>query len=279
MKNLSEKSLLVNVKIAQWSARKLDKKVTSEVNQKHNTTDAGNFNKLLIERDYLKDIQAIATEARTFHYENTLPWSDQGDRLLPSENYFDYTSKMSELKDRFNTAVNKFVLSYPAIIEDAKKKLNGLFNQNDYPVNIGARFEIKTSFMPVPEVQDIRVNLSAGEVEKIKTAVQSEISERFQNAQRSIYERVIDQLNRMHERLTDKDAVFRDSLFNNVLVLVDLLPRLNVTCDQQITDMCEDLRRLYAEPENVRNDQSLRKQKAKEVEDMLGKINSFFKPQ
>lgn len=277
MKNLIEKSILVSLVITQWAARKYDKKVTREVNENHNSKDAGRFNKSLIAREHLQELTKIVTQARAFHYENTLPWSDSGERLLPSDNYFQYTSELAKLKNQYEQEVNKFTLAYPAMIEQAKIELNGLFNPNDYPLDIRERFTIRTSFMPVPDVADLRVNLSANEVSALQTEITKEVNERFINAQKSVYERITEQLKAMHARLSEKDAIFRDSLFDHVLELVELLPRLNVAEDARITELCADLKSLYTDPEQVRTNKKLRKDKAQEVENMLSKIDSFFK--
>lgn len=277
MKNLTEKAILVNVQISQWTARKYDNKVTSEVNKAHKTTDAGRFNKLLIGTKHLQEIAQIANKARTFHYTNTLPWSDSGERLLPSDNYFEYIGKLSELKNEFESAVTKFTRAYPDMIDEAKINLNGLFNPSEYPKNINERFGIKSTFMPVPQVEDIRINISDNEVESIKQKVGAEINERFAAAQRDIYTRMVEQLQKMRERLADKDAVFRDSLFENILELVKLLSKLNVTEDKNILSLCDEMKALYTDPENVRKDTKLRKEKVKEVDAVLTKIDSFFK--
>ncbi len=277
MKNLTEKALLVNLTISQWTARKHDKTATQEVNTAHNSKDAGRFNKILIGKEHLQDIQAIGNRARTFHYENTLPWSDAGERLLPSENYFDYINKLAEFRNEFEVAVNKFCLSYPSLIDQAKANLNGLFNERDYPLNVREKFDLHASFMPVPDVQDIRVNLSAQEIEHIRKTMGLEISDRFANAQKDIYRRISEQLRHMHERLGNDENNFKNSLFENVLELVRLIPRLNVAEDKNISDLCEDLNSLYVDPEQVRTDKKLRSDKAKEVQAMLSKMDSFLK--
>lgn len=278
MKNLTEKAILVNVQISQWTARKYDNKVTSEVNKKHKTTDAGRFNKLLIGTKHLQEISQIANKARVYHYENTLPWSDVGERLLPSDNYFEYIGKLAELKSEFEAAVAKFEKEYPAMIEEAKINLNGLFVASEYPANIAQRFGIKSTFMPVPQMEDIRINISDNEVESIKQKVGAEINERFAGAQREIYARMVDQLQKMREKLADKKGIFRDSLFENILDLVKLLPKLNVTEDKNILSLCDEMKALYTDPESVRKDTKLRKEKVKEVDAVLAKIDSFFKP-
>lgn len=275
MKKINEKALLVSLKISQWSARKYDKKATREVNETHKVSDAGRFNKILIAKEGpLQAIQKLATRTREFHYENTLPWSDNGERLLPSENYFTYLGKVGELKGEFEIEVRKFIAEYPALIEKAKELLNGLFDEKDYPLNIADRFQVKTTFFPVPESEDLRMGgLSENDLATLKADINSEITDRLSAAQADIFKRAIDQLKYMRERLTETETVFRDSLFSNVLSLVELLPKLNVTNDSKVDDMCADLKRLYVEPENVRNDDQLRKTKVREIDALLAKFD------
>lgn len=287
MKNLTEKALLVNLKISQWSARRYDAKATEEVNQNHGAKDAGRFNKLLVDKKHLQPIEKAANAARTYHYENTLPWGDNGERLLASANYFEYTKGIAALKSTFDQEVRTFVRNYSAMIDEARQNLNGLFKITDYPNDIRERFEIAAAFMPVPDAQDIRVNLGADEVEQIRATVKAEISDRFASAQRDIFDRVAKQLRYMHSALTETrktdegkevDKIFRDSLFNNVLELADLLPRLNVAEDPAVQQIAEELRSLYRDPEEVRQSKRLRTEKAQQAEEILKKFDAFFTP-
>lgn len=276
MKKLTEKALLVDLTISQWSARKYDRKATKEVDETHNTKDAGRFNKILIATDHLKAIQSIVTEARQYHYDNTLPWDDKGRRLMPSTNYFDFTKKMSEIKSKFEKEVANFAASYPTMIEEARVRLNGLFNDDDYPNDIEEKFDIRVSFSPIPEKEDIRVDIDEAEVLKLQDAIGKEINNRFAEAHRNIFQRVVDHLKHMKERLDVKDSVFKNTLFENILPLIDLLPRLNVAGDPNVDTMCNDLRSLYVDPDNVRNSKRLRAQKAGEVDALLNKFNTFY---
>jgi len=278
MKNLTEKALLANLIICQWSARKYDKTATKEVNETHGAQDAGRFNKILVGKQHLEALQKIATKARQFHYDNTLPWGDNGDRLLPTDNYFAYTAQVAQLKNDWEIAVNRFEMDYPGMIIEAQRTLGTLFNRTDYPSFISDRFQIKASFMPVPDAEDIRVNLSEGEVNTLRRNISAELEERFAGATKNIFERMHDVLGKMLSRLSEKDAIFKDSLFENVRDLVELLPRLNVTGDETITELCQDMASLYVDPQKVRTSQSLRAEKAEEVDQILKKMDAFFSP-
>ena len=106
MSTLTEKAILVKLSIKQWSTSRFDKEVTATANKHYNAQDgAGRYTKVLIARDAITEIRKSANEARTFHYENTLPWKDDGYRMLPSANYMDYTQAIRALKNKFEKAV------------------------------------------------------------------------------------------------------------------------------------------------------------------------------
>lgn len=275
--SLAEKALLVTLNICQWSARKFDKKATQEVNEAHGATDAGRFNKALIAKDHLKEIGTVANEARTFHYDNTLPWDDNGQRLLPSSNYFEYTQAMGVFKNKFEGLVREFSKGYPQMIDEARQRLNGLFNAADYPANVSDKFDVKTTFMPMPEAADFRLNLNSQEVEKLRADIEGEVNSRFAQAHKDIYTRIATQLKAMHERLSNKDNVFRDSLFENLRELIDLLPRLNIADDANITALTAELKTVYADPTAVRTNTMLRAEKAAQVEDILQNMQGFLR--
>ena len=275
---LQNNSLIVSLSVSQWTARKMDKKVTTEVIDQHNAaSDAGRWNKLLVAKEHTDAIQKIASEARTFHYENTLAWGENNERLLPSKNYFTYVSKVNEIKGRFHAAVADFLKKYDYVIDEAKVRLNGTFNAKDYPTRYEAedKFRFKISFMPVPS-DDIRIELSNEEVASLREAIGTEINDRLQDAVKGTWDRIKERLTAMKERLSDPKAIFRDSLFDNLSELIGLLPKLNVTDDPNITAICTEMRRLCVDPNSVRSNDNLRSQKAQEVEQVLNKFSGFF---
>lgn len=279
MKNLTEKALIVTLAISQWSARKYDRKISKEVDQTHNATDAGRYNKILIAKTHLEEIQKTVSAVRDFHYKNTLPWSDLGERILPTVNYFEYTAKIREFRTDFEKNVRSLVQVYPSLIDEAKIKLNGLFNALDYPKDISSKFDLKVGFMPLPEASDFRVDLNKDEVNNLRESIEGEINSRVQDAVRDIYTRVKSQLEHMRERLSEKDAVFRDTLFTNMEELVKLMPKLNLTNDPTIDALAEDLKNLCAVSiPDVRLNKKLRADKANEVSSILQNMGAFFQP-
>jgi len=278
MKNLSEKALIVNFTVSLWSASKTDKKITREVEQAHNATNAGRFNKILVAKTALEDVKRISSSARTFHYENTLPWGDNGDRLLPSANYFEYINKQREFKFQFETAVEKFIYSYPHIKEEAKSRLNGMFNEADYPTlqKLPKKFSMETTFMPIANLDDFRISVNQTEIERLRNDIEQNIYLRINDATKHIWQRIADAIRHMYERLSDKEAVFRDTLVTNISDLINLLPRLNFTDNQEINEVIEEMKGLIVSPDYLRASDNKRMETAENAKELLGKITDFL---
>lgn len=278
MKNLSEKALLVNFTISLWSASKMDKKITREVEQAHNAKNAGRFNKVLVAKTALEDVKKIASNARIFHYDNTLPWGDNGDRLLPSTNYFHYISKQRDFKQLFESAVQAFITSYPDIKEEARGQLNGMFNEADYPPlhQLTRKFSMETTFMPIANLDDFRISVNQIEVDRLRTEIEQHVFTRINDATRNIWERIAVAVTHMYERLSAKDAIFRDTLVTNISELIDLLPRLNFTDDREINSTIIEMKRLIVSPDHLRASDTKRMETAENAKELLDKINDLL---
>src|SRR5262245_3123949 len=95
---VSQNAMLVNDTITTFTASKHDKKITHDVAQAHNTVDVvGRYNKNLLPIDAPSYKKALSecNAARGDHYTHTLPWNDDGARILPATNYLEYTQRMT----------------------------------------------------------------------------------------------------------------------------------------------------------------------------------------
>jgi hypothetical protein len=244
-------SVLVDLHITAWTGRKLDKKVSGEIDASKNTkTRAGNYHKhLLAGTDKLETVQRLAGALRTWHHENTLPWSDGGSRLLPMKNFFDYKQELSKRQREFDVAVQDFLDHYPELVSSAAFQLGALFNRTDYPEveDIKRKFYIGYVFMPVPTANDFRIETTDETIKELQAQADAVVNERVAVAMKEMWDRLHDQLTHMSDKLTDLaqprvnkkgeeryNQVFRDSLVTNAIELCGLLTRLNVTNDPKL---------------------------------------------
>lgn len=289
---LSRTSTLVTVKISQWTARKLDKKITDETNKRHNASaDAGRYNKLLIDANHLSEINKIITEARQLHYTLTRPWLDEGTRILPNALYSEFTDEFRVLKRKFQAAVDRFVAGYPAFIEQRKVALNGAFNASDYPdvSEIRGKFALSHVILPFPDADDFRSDLDADTIDDIRKELAETSENVVTEAMKHTFQEIVDLVGHMSTKLHEYDPYekvekgekrkhFRDSLVTNVRDLADLLPAFNLTNDPRLTQVTARIvKELCTEDaQKLRDSLLARKAVAKSADDIVAEVGKFF---
>ena len=278
--NLSDRALLVQLSVSQWTARKYDKKVTHEVASAHGTTSAaGRYNKSLLPmNDLLDRVHKKTTYIRTKFYENTLPWGIEGTMMLPTSNYLQFMTDFRKEKGEWQYLVNDFVSNYDQLRLDAKRLLGSLYNDEDYPDQhvLADKFKMDMAIFPVPST-DFRVSIASDELARIQQDVEKRIADAQTTAMKEVWDRLYDRVKHMAEKLADPKAIFRDTMVENTKELCALLPRLNFMDDPDLEAMrlqVEDS--LLKHPEALRNDPDLRRDTAAEAKAIMDKMSVFM---
>jgi len=293
---LSQKAILVRFSVSQWTARKFDKKATQEVEANHGANkhagEVGRFNKQLASKKYTEDMTANISSAREFHYKQTLPWQDaEGIRILPVDIFSAYQQSMSEFRTKHEELVDTFVKQYPDVVDEARYRLNGLFDIEDFPPvdQIRSKFSWEVSFSPVPESGDFRVSLGKEVLEQMEADLSKRLSHNYHEACVDLFERIHEQTANMAERLENytgtRKGRFNDSLVGNIRELAQLLPKLNVSGDKRLADLaaridkelCEYDAQVLREVDGARKDvaQSA-KSIAQEADDIIAQMRGMF---
>ena len=278
---LTDKALLVQLSISQWSARKYDRKVTKDILTQHGASmGAGRFNKSLLPmNDYLDRVHKKASYIRTKYYTNTLPWGIEGTQMLPSANYLEFMTEFRNEKAEWQLLVKDFLDNYGRLKEDAKRLLpNGLYNENDYPADssIHEKFNIEVAVFPVPS-DDFRVAIDDDELASIQQDVERRVAEASENAMADIWQRLYDRVKHMSDKLADPKAIFRDTMVENTRELCALLPRLNFADDPNLEELRQQVEgTLLHHPDTLRCNPVLRQNTADDAKDIMNKMNIFM---
>lgn len=285
--SITERAMLVSLNIQQWMGAKHDKKVSQEVAKTHNSdASMGRYRKMLVAKESLERLRQITSAARHEHYNRTLPWCDGGTRILSSTGYFDYAAKMREYQLEWDAAVAVFVDQYPTFVEAARARLNGLFNESDYPnpSKMLRKFSFAFNVLPMPVAEDFRVELGDIETARVRSEIEQSFNESLRVAMADVWERVHEVVARMAERLRSysisKDGVanpFRDSIVTNIRELLEMLPSLNITEDPKLEQFAM---RISAElckydADELRENDGARERTAKAAEAILEQMGDF----
>ena len=278
---LSDKALLVQLNISQWTARKYDKRATEQVAQQNGSaSQAGSYNKSLLPmNDALNNIHQKSTQIRKKFYTNTLPWGIEGTMMLPSANYLNFMTEFRKEKADWESLVDTFYHEYPRLHADAQRFLGNLYNKADYPElhDIQRKFKMDMAVFPVPS-NDFRVSIGDAELERIQQDVEARVENSAQQAMKEAWQRLYDRVKHMAEKLADPKAVFRDTLVENTKEVCSILSRLNFADDPDLETMRQQVEGSLANnhPESLRNDPDLRKNKAEEAKAIMDKMGAFM---
>ena len=285
--NIDTCAMLVELNVSQWTARKLDRTVSDELVANKHAQDKGaaRVNKhLLAGRTELEVITKFVTETRATVYNNTLPWSDSGIRLLPSAKFMEFNAKLQEAEDKFYGLVTEFVTVYPSLITAQAMALGNMFKREDYPhpSDIEHRFRFNVNYMPVPSSGDFRVDIGNDAQEELRKKLSALADERVEHAMKDIKTRLLEHLKRMSDRLTvdyvQGEAVprkFHESLLDGAHDLCEMAQSLNVINDPQLSEARRALLSAIGNVDlkDLRKDLSARTEVKTQVDDILSKFN------
>lgn len=282
VKNIGSSAMLVELNISIWTARKLDKKVSNDVDISNSTmTKAGNYHKnLLAGDDSLAAIGKLASLIRHYHVAITSPWSDSGQWLLTTAYFLTYKQEMARLEKEYWNLVNQFIPAYSTKISAAAFQLGTLFNREEYPDvdKVRDKFGISIRYTPVPESGDFRVDIGNEGMAELKAQYEEMYTANIAKVTQDAWDRLYKVLTQLSFGLrTNEDGTkgkIYESVLDNASDLCEILQHLNVSGDTQLEYMRTTLQNsLYGvEVEGIKKSDYTRGILKQQVDSMLDKF-------
>lgn len=281
--SIASSAVLVELNISVWPANKVDREMTETVNTNASAVrDASQTRKNLFAGTSLrKDIEKLAARIRLYHNQNTLPWADKGQRLLPTKLFMEYKQTMNNYEAQFNQMCNNFFIAYPQLVTEAQTHLGTMYRADDYPdlTNVREKFGFRMAIDPIPESGDFRLDISAQDLDEMKAQYEAKFDERLAEAMRTPWERLHTVLTAMSEKLKDEEGVdskkrYHDSLVTNAVDLVGLLDKMNITNDPKLEEARKqlELTMLGADIEYIKESSMVRENLKNKVDAILQKF-------
>lgn len=281
--SIASSAVLVELNISVWPANKVDREMTETVNTNASAVrDASQTRKNLFAGTTLrKDIEKLAARIRLYHNQNTLPWADKGQRLLPTKLFMEYKQTVNNYEVQFNQLCNNFFVEYPRLVAEAQQHLGTMYRAEDYPdiEEVKLKFGFRKAFDPIPESGDFRLDVSAQDLEEVKAGYEAKFDERLAEAMRTPWERLHSVLTSMSEKLKDEEGVdtkkrYHDSLVTNAQDLVGLLDKMNITNDPKLEEARKqlELTMLGADIETIKESSHARESMKNKVDAILQKF-------
>lgn len=296
--SLASKAMLSTVSISAWSGYRYDQEASEEFAEIHGAEkDSGRFNKRLVPRQDLEEITKIIGRARRDHEFVTLPWSDNGYRVLPAAAYMDHTKTMRSHASEFNAAVERFVVRFEDLVKN-QSRLGTLFKVGDYPgmrdeagslrfafpQELRKRFSFETKVLPLPDANDFRVSIGDEDRERIKRQIAESIQASLRVGTRELWQRLYKVVSHMSARMSQynsaeegKKPKLYDSMITNIIEVVDVLPKLNIAGDTELDRMANEIRcSLLVNPKELRKSEIMRADTAKAAAEIAQRMAAYM---
>ena len=279
--SISNQAMVINCHFGMWEGHRLDKQATRELTAKALANDdAARVNKHLVAKEWLAPIVTARSALRTQFITMTLPWKDNGDRLLPRPMFEAFIEEHEKLAKVFRAEVDKFLTTgYPTAIDQAEFRMGSLFKPDDYPPVevLRPKFYVNLVIDAVTEAKDFRVTMSKDQVTRIQKEMEEATNARIAKAMGDVWQRVGKALGHFAQKMADEEAVFRDSTLDNLVGIVEMLPAMNIMNDPNLAKIGEDIRDAISgiEVKELRKDKMVRKAAAKATQRIFADVQSF----
>lgn len=282
-KAIQEKAVLVTLNFRNGVSFTItDQRVTKEVEEIHQTSNSGRYVKTLFRREDLQGIFDAENIAKRAYTKYTLPWFDDGVRILPIAMLDKYGKTIEEAKTAYNDAVKRFIDRWDEIMESNKERLKekDMYNELDYPSKeaAAAGFRMSCRSFPIPDKDDFRIDASNTVVDGFRNQYARDLKEYEDNANSALAKRLGDSMASIIKKLSSADKKITDNALLKLSEMVKDLKGLNVTGDKNIAAAINDIEKNFAkETAEVFNaNPELRSKKKEMALSIVGKLETNF---
>lgn len=248
----------------------------------HAATDLVTASKRLIDTKNAtyRTLTAIKSQAGGYWRSMTLPYPQDGIRLMKQSDMPAFEEKMREFKEQLAAAAANLQLEYEAIKVSAREKLGDLFNFDDYPTTLDGIFEIRWEYPPV-EPPNYLMTFNP----ELYAQEQTRIQQRFETAVTMAEDAFAEQLNNMLEhlidRLTDKPngerKILHNSAVKNLVDFYNNFRQMNVRSNAELNRLIQRASDLVGgvSPDNLRQHKNIRETLAAQMSEIKTSLDTM----
>ena len=239
--NIFQKGCLVQMSVSKWGGvKKIDKSKLSNIVEQAGY-DWVTATKKLVDPTSLKPICKINNSARNWLATISLPFPINGMVFVPKDLINTVDEKLDDFKIKFIDAVMNFSKEYSDLRGTAKTYLGELFNEIDYPVDIGSKFNFNWRF--------IILDVPNGDTKLLAPEVYAREKEKFIQTMEEARGMAIDALReefsqmvgRITERFTQtgngKPKIFKNTTIDGFYEYFQTFKDRNIFHDDELTSL------------------------------------------
>lgn len=242
---IQARALLVRLTVNSWQPRIVDRDATDELQRRHESHPAAaEVRKRLLAKDDMRGITAATSHIREEHYKMTLPWDDQGMRVLPVARHRAYEDAMQSAFDARMRAVDALLENYDEAIADARLMLGSLFAEGDYPSRgeVREKYAAACEYQAIPRGQHLEAILEHSDFVAIRDSIERNADVRMRHAVSDVFRRFRKAVAKLAKHIDpDGNRRVHASVLEGLREVVASAAALNVTEDPDIAAVAAEI--------------------------------------
>jgi hypothetical protein len=196
-----------------------------------------------------RTLTALKSQASSYWRSMTLPYPQEGIRLMKQSDVAAFEDKMREFKEQLAAAAANLQLEYESIKDAAREKLGDLFNPGDYPPTLEGVFDVKWEYPPV-EPPNYLMTFNPELYHQEQSRVQQRFETAVMLAEDAFAEQLQEMISHLIERLTDEPdgtkKTFKASAIENFQEFYQNFQRMNVRSNAQLEGLIRQANELVS---------------------------------
>lgn len=279
--SLRDKAITVRLTRRMYNPYRYDARATAAAETATGTQGAGRFSKRLLRHcPELKKATAAYNDLYQFVIENTLPWMDDGVRVLPNANYMDFVAELAKLRSRADAAVQKLFEAWDVRVAEDKNWLGGMWDPHDYPTksDMLEKWGNSITFAPVPSSDDFRIDMDDEDKRQLDEAVQEVQDQAGDYLLKQILAPVAAMADKLAVPIGEEGSVFRDTLVTNLQDVCKRAKKLNINGDERVAEIVNQIESITNNlmPSTLRESEVVRATTSAVMAGVRSKINAWF---
>jgi len=271
----------VRLCVSHWGGKTAASGIAKEIEKTNNAKrGAVETNIVYLPERYSKPVTTAVSRIRTYFNDNTLPWGNDSQRVVPSKAYQALMDQTTVLKHAFEEAAANITNNYADVMDAAKVRLGDLYDANKFPSEkqLKSKYCINIYRNSINAAEDVRiVGLSEATVADIRKDVSKQYEEQINTAVTDIIERMKEVMVDVVERTSKpSDGVKFATMISKMEKTYNSLTALNITADPKIEELLTQFKSVSeVNAETLRQSESTRRDVTGKAKSMLDALNSF----
>lgn len=285
MNFLENQALIVKLKIGGPRGSAPDSEVAEKIIHDHGAGEGvASFSKRILPKEMWSEMTPITYGMRSFFYQHTVAWGEDGGRLLAIGNFDWFRTRMEEMTLQFEDAKARMINDYSYWCQQAEKNLGTLYRPEDYQSleQFKLSMYVNIEYEPVPTSNHLVVKLGQAQLSQVKKKLDQKNNERLRLASNDLYTRITAAIRTVADRLDPEkfDRGIRQSIIDDLSNIAELVPTLNVMGDDNLSKLCEEVRELIdgvsANELRPKDASNFNKDKSDDLREQLDEMSEKF---